>query len=197
MSMLDGLKQIDQSLFLTLNGCHSPFFDTFFWLVSNKYIWIPLYLLLIYFIIRKYKKQSWIIILSAILVIVLTDQTSVHLFKNMFMRYRPSHNLSLQGLVHIVNNYRGGLYGFVSSHAANSFGIAVFTALFMKNKWYWLCILLWAILVSYSRIYLGVHYPADITGGAILGSFWAVIFFFFTTKLLKSNNNTKCRYKTG
>ena len=101
------------------------------------------------------------------------------------MRYRPSHNLNLQGLVHSVNGYTGGLYGFVSSHAANSFGIAIFTALFLKNRWYWNLILLWAVLVSYSRIYLGVHYPSDVLSGAFLGAFWAGILFLLTRKLLK------------
>lgn len=103
------------------------------------------------------------------------------------MRYRPSHNFDLQGLVHLVNGYSGGLFGFVSSHAANSFGIAIFTALFLKNKWYWIFILLWAVLVSYSRIYLGVHYPADIIGGMVLGCFWAVIIFLTTTKIPELN----------
>ena len=176
--MLDYLEQIDQSLFLALNGWHSAFFDSLFWWMSNRYIWIPLYLFMIYLIVRKYKKQSWIIILSAIIVITLTDQISVHLFKNVFMRYRPSHNLELQGFVHLVNGYAGGLYGFVSSHAANTFGIAVFTPLLLKNRWYWIFILLWAALVSYSRIYLGVHYPADIFGGMLLGSFLAIAIYF-------------------
>jgi len=183
-NMLDAIKQIDQSVFLALNSCHSSFFDSFFWWISNKYIWIPLYLFILILIVRKYKKQSWIIILSAILVIILTDQTSVHLFKNVFMRYRPSHNIDLHGLVHIVNNYRGGLYGFVSSHAANSFGIAVFSALFLKNRWYWLFILLWAMLVSYSRIYLGVHYPLDILCGAALGTSIAFLVFIILNKLI-------------
>jgi len=185
--MLDIFKQIDQSFFLALNSCHSPFFDTLFWWISNRYIWIPLYLFMTYLIIRKYKKQSWIIILSAIILVIITDQTSVHLFKNVFMRYRPSHNLNLQELVHLVNGYRGGLYGFVSSHAANSFGIAIFTALILKNKWYWLSILLWAVLVSYSRIYLGVHYPADIASGAILGSTLAITIYLALRHLLKGS----------
>ncbi len=175
--MLETIEQIDQSLLLTLNSCHSPFFDTFFWWISNKYIWIPLYLFITILIVRKYKKQSWIIILSAILVVILTDQISVHFFKNVFMRYRPSHNLDIGGVVHIINNYRGGLYGFVSSHAANSFGIAVFSALFLKNKWYWLFILLWAMLVSYSRIYLGVHYPLDLLCGGAIGTSIAFIVY--------------------
>ena len=133
MFMLDFLKQIDQSIFLALNGCHSPFFDSFFWWMSNKYIWIPLYLFMAYLIIRKYKRQSWLIIISAIILVIVTDQTSVHFFKNVFMRYRPSHNLNLQGLVHSVNGYTGGLYGFVSSHAANTFSVAIFTLLFFGN----------------------------------------------------------------
>ena len=127
--MLNRLEQIDQSLFLTLNGWHNPLFDSFFWWISNRYIWIPLYLFMTYLIIRKYKKQSWIIIISAIILVIVTDQTSVHLFKNVFMRYRPTHNLDIRSFVHIVNNYRGGLYGFVSSHAANRFGFAVFLGL--------------------------------------------------------------------
>ncbi len=183
MFMLNRLEQIDQSLFLTLNGWHNTFFDSFFWWISNRYIWIPLYLFMAYLIIRKYKKQSWIIILSAIILIFITDQVSVHLFKNIFIRYRPSHNLDIKTMVHIINGYRGGLYGFVSSHAANSFGIAIFTALFLKNRWYWWSILLWAALVSYSRIYLGVHYPADIVGGAILGGFLAIFVYFIFLKV--------------
>jgi len=182
--MLESLEHIDRQLFLILNGWHNHFFDSFFWIVSNKFIWIPLYLFIAYLIIRKYKKQSWMVILATILVIVLTDQTSVHLFKNIFMRYRPSHNLDLQNMVHIVHNYRGGLYGFVSSHAANTFGLAVFTALVLKNKTFWYLILSWAIIVSYSRIYLGVHYPADILGGAVVGTIIASIVFFFSKKLI-------------
>ncbi len=182
--MLESLKNIDQQLFLTLNGWHNQFFDSFFWIISNKFVWIPLYLFIAFLIIRKYKKQSWIVILATILVIVFTDQISVHCFKNVFMRYRPSHNLDLADMVHIVNNYRGGLYGFISSHAANTFGLATFTALALKNRTYTYLILLWAIIVSYSRIYLGVHYPADIIGGATIGIILAFIVFLLFKKFV-------------
>ncbi|HIE16051.1 MAG TPA: phosphatase PAP2 family protein [Bacteroidales bacterium] len=151
-------------------------------LVSNKYVWIPLYLFFVFLIIRKYKTQSWIILLATILLLAFSDLTSVHLFKNVFMRYRPSHNLELQGLVHLIDGYKGGLYGFVSSHAANSFGFATFMALLFKNRWGGILLLLWAVLVSYSRIYIGVHYPADIVGGALLGILGATLFYSVVIK---------------
>jgi len=108
--------------------------------------------------------------LGAVLVIVLADQISVHAFKNVFLRYRPCHNLALQAQVHL-NGGCGGTYGFISSHSANTFALAMFLTLLFKNKikYFGLAIFFWAAFVSYSRIYNGVHYPADIAVGAIVG----------------------------
>jgi undecaprenyl-diphosphatase len=111
-------------------------------------------------------------------VFAITDLASVHLFKNVFLRLRPCHEPALSGLVHLVNNRCGGSYGFVSSHAANTFGLAIMVLLLFKklNPWIGYGMVIWAAMVSYSRIYLGVHYPGDILGGALLGSFaaWGV-----------------------
>ena len=167
--MLDRLIELDQKLFLFLNGLHSEGLDPVMVWISGKFTWWPFYLLLLAFLIWK---RGWKMIPLAILIalcVTLADQISVHLFKEVFERLRPSREPDLQGLVHIVNGYRGGQFGFVSSHAANSFSIAMLLALTIRKGWFWALMFFWAALVSYSRIYLGVHYPGDIIGGAILG----------------------------
>lgn len=167
--MFEFLIRLDNHLFLLLNGLHSPFWDPIMVFASGKLTWLPLYLVLIFFIARKYGwKAIWWLIAIA-LVIVATDQISVGLFKNIFQRLRPCHTPELKELVHLVGKC-GGKFGFVSSHAANTFGVAVFLSLLFKNRWTTLGLLIWATFVSYSRIYLGVHFPGDVLCGAILGA---------------------------
>ena len=168
--MMDWLLQLDKDLFLLLNGLHSAPFDRIMWWVSGKITWWPFYLLLLgYFSWRKGWQLAPMILFIA-LVITLTDQTSVHLFKNLVQRLRPCHEPALQGLVHLVNNKCGGLYGFISSHAANSFGVAVLTSCWIRRRWFTILMLAWALLVGYSRIYLGVHYPGDVIAGGLWGA---------------------------
>ena len=168
--MLQYLQHIDEKIFLYLNGLHSPFLDVVMAWISGNSSWLPLYLFLICWIIyRKMVKGIWVVFCT-LLLFAFTDFTSVHLFKEVFERLRPSHNPDLEDLIHLVNGYRGGSFGFISSHAANTFGMATFISLVFKEKWLVILLLTWAAVVSYSRIYLGVHYPFDIVGGAVWGS---------------------------
>ena len=168
--MFEYLINLDKELFLLINGCHNTFFDLIMTYVSSKFFWIWFYLVLLYFIIRQYKWYSILVLIFVTILITFSDQASVHLFKNTIQRLRPCHNEEIMLVVHTVNGC-GGKYGFVSSHAANTFALAFFISglLEKENKWLPLTMFLWAVLVGYSRVYLGVHYPGDILGGAIVG----------------------------
>lgn len=170
--MIEYFESVDQQLFLYLNQFNTPFFDELMRWITHRFTWIPLYIYLSYIIYKNSNlKHLGIIVLFAVIVVTLSDQISVHLFKNVFMRYRPCHNTILQSKVHLINGC-GGLYGFVSSHAANTFAIAIFLGTILHSFYHraLMYLIFWATLVSYSRIYAGVHYPADILFGALLGS---------------------------
>ena len=166
------LKELDTELFIYLNGLHSQFWDFVMFWISNKFIWVPLYLVLFWIVIKDFKYRSIVIILTLIIIIAVSDQASVHLFKNNFERLRPCHDASLADIIHTVRDKCGGHFGFISSHASNSFALAVFLSGFIRRRYRYfpLFIFIWASVVSYSRIYLGVHYPADVAGGAVFGS---------------------------
>jgi len=190
--LIDKIKSIDESLFLALNEIHSQFFDFIFFWASNKYIWIPLYLILLFLLYKNYKKETLFITFTLIALIATSDLISVHCFKNVFMRLRPCHEPSLQGLVHIVNNKCGGSFGFYSSHASNHFALAVMLNHFLKPHYKYFTVLIfpWAAIISYSRIYLGVHYPGDVISGAIMGIFlgWVCykLYLLLKQRIIKS-----------
>lgn len=175
--MIETLNHIDTEVFLFLNSLHNSFFDFLMYWISDKYIWIPMYAVFIFLIIKKYKKRSWLILLLIAATITASDQLTVF-SKNYFERPRPCHQESLDLLVHTVKNVCGGTYGFVSSHAGNSFALAFFLIPFFKDyfKWFGVFIIIWALMVSYSRIYLGVHFPGDVVGGAIIGTIIGLLF---------------------
>ena len=184
--MINFLKYIDTWLFLFINGHHTPFMDSVMGAVTSKYTWIPFYLLLLFFVWKRSKSTMWLVVLSVAILITFSDQISVHLFKEVFQRYRPCHNLLLQDKIHLLNGECGGQYGFVSSHAANTFAFTTFLIFFFRRKDFALCMYLWASFVCYSRVYVGVHYPLDVVGGMALGIFLGLIgykiYFHFNKK---------------
>ncbi len=183
--MIDYLQNLDTRLFLFLNGFHNSFFDFLMFWISDRFIWIPLYLFLVILIIKKYRKNAFVILLLIALMILVSDQLSV-LVKNIVERPRPCHNSNIAALVHLVNGKCGGPFGFVSSHAANSFAIAVFLIPFLTSyfRYFGWVIIFWAVVISYSRIYLGVHYPADILFGALPGALLGYLFSMLYFKVL-------------
>lgn len=192
-------EKIDQSIVLLINGWNTPVLDETMWIVSSKIIWIPLYVYLIYLASKKLNyKQTILFTIIAIMSVVFSDLISHHCFKEVFQRFRPSHNLLLINKLHFYKTspdefYQGGLYGFVSSHAANFFAIALFTGLALKEYYPRILtkLLIIASFVSFSRIYLGVHYLSDIVVGAIVGSLISYILYRFVYLDLKERYNIK------
>ena len=167
MDFLNLVKSWDKDLFLFLNGMHSPLWDYSMTLFTLTPSWLIFYGTILFIIGKKYGKKSLFIFVSITLLILCADQFS-GVLKHTIQRLRPSNDPSFGQLVHVFFR-KGGQFGFVSAHAANTFAIATFTTLLFKNRRYMVFIFPWAAIIAYSRIYLGVHYPGDVLGGAILG----------------------------
>jgi len=166
--MFELIDHLDKALLIWFNSLHNPFLDQIMLFASAKYGWIVLYLFLLFLIVKKYKKNSILILLFIALAIIMSDQFSVHLFKNIFQRLRPCHQQELVKHLWLPAGC-GGTYSFVSSHAANSFSLATFISLLFGNKRLTISMFTWASIIAISRIYLAAHFLSDVIAGALLG----------------------------
>lgn len=168
--MIETLESVDKQLFLFLNGLNSEWMDPIMFLVSNKLFWLPVYLFIFYLVHRKYGwKGLGYFAMGIALVILLCDQLSSTVIKPLVARYRPCNNVDIMDLVHKVNDRCGRGFSFVSGHATNYFGVSIFASRVLKDRRVLIPLMLWAALIAYSRVYLGVHYPGDIIAGGLLG----------------------------
>ncbi|MFT4736919.1 MAG: undecaprenyl-diphosphatase [Cyclobacteriaceae bacterium] len=171
--MIDFLLDIDLSLFKSLNGLGSPYLDQVMILLSAKYIWVPMYLLLIFALYKKYGYHFWMPLTYILIVFALSDHITSGIMKPFFERLRPCNDPTIVDIY--LPKGCGRKYGFASSHAANTMGLAIsYLMLFGKRNWT-VALLTWAILVSYSRVYLGVHFPGDVLAGMLVGSSLAIL----------------------
>lgn len=181
MSLLDRLIAADQAAFLVVNGTHTGPLDMAMGAVSDLRFWIPLYIAFLVLVKLRWNWRGlWLALPVIALMILCSDSGSVMLFKNTVQRLRPCHEPALAGLVHLVPASCGGQFGFVSSHAANHFAIAALMIGMLQRspRWATVALLLWASLIAFSRVYLGVHYPADVIVGGLYG--FAIGMLFFT-----------------
>ena len=194
--MLEKLLDYERELFLCLNNAHSPFGNQLMWLYSGHVAWIPVvatFLFVLFYSNRTRWKETILVLAAIVLVITICDQFSSGLCKDLFRRFRPTHHPDFMNDVITVFGYRGGRYGFISSHAANGFGFATLTSLIFRKKAYTIAIYLWATVFAYSRIYLGVHFITDIIPGICAGLFfgWVVFrLFAFTHKKVMGRNDS-------
>lgn len=192
--MLEAMLSYERELFFHINGTHFQMLDYVMWIFSSTAIWTPLIVVFLFAFIYRKRWTIWLpILLGAALVILLCDQFTSTLCKPLFERYRPTHHPLFMNQVHTVFGYRGGRYGFMSSHAANTFGFAAFTTLLFRYKPYTIIVFLWAAIASYSRIYLGVHFISDVVCGAIVGVIMGYIvykiYMHATRKLFESDKD--------
>ncbi|MGI6342153.1 MAG: phosphatase PAP2 family protein [Bacteroidales bacterium] len=193
MQIIESIKELDELLFLWLNSIRSSALDFVMWHFTKYTFWIPLFIILFYIIVKRFRKYSILIFIMLGVLILINDQFC-NLSKYLFMRLRPTHEGTISSIVNTVNGYRGGLYSFYSGHASNTFAVVTFFSLIFKNKPKYLFILLWtfAVITVFSRIYLGVHYPGDIIVGAIVGTLFGFlvykafreIYFHFTKQVV-------------
>ena len=167
--MIEYLNDIDADALLAVNGLHDLFQDSFWWLVSAKWSSLLLVLAIVWILLHQNRRHALLVLAMLVLTIVVADQVSSGLIKHLVERLRPTHDPSLQSMVHVINGYRGGLYGFVSSHAANFSAVAMLVSLVMRQRLVTITMFSWALVQCYSRMYLGVHYPGDIIGGLVVG----------------------------
>lgn len=176
--MFEYLNDIDSDALLAVNGLHDVFQDAFWWMLTAKWSSLLLVLGLAWVLMHQNRRHALLLLGMLALTVLVADQVSSGLIKHLVERLRPTHDPTLENAVHVINGYRGGLYGFVSSHAANFFAVSTLVALVMRHRVVTLGLFTWAVLQCYSRVYLGVHYPGDILGGIVVGVLAGLLVWF-------------------
>ncbi len=191
--MLDWINNLDHQIALAINAAQTPFWDSVMLFFSGKLEWVPLYICLIVLmflkntyqsenIVASYKDNSKLFYHAAALGLVATLLTFLcteqvcNILKHSVQRLRPGHDPLLDGLLNLPEG-KGGLYTFVSAHAANTFGLAMITSLIFRRKWYTAVMFLWAAIIAFSRIYLTKHFMSDVVCGALVGMLVAYLIY--------------------
>jgi undecaprenyl-diphosphatase len=185
---MDSILLFDEQIFRILNGLHAEFLDGIMVFATKTHTWFPLYALIIFFLFRTYRKDTFLVLFAVFLLILLADQFASGLMKPLFERLRPCHREDFQTWIFLPDGKAGGKFGFISSHAANTFALAAFLSLLLKNKMhasFRYLLWFWAFFVSYTRIYVGVHYPLDLIFGGGSGVMWARLIYFFLPEKYK------------
>lgn len=188
------LIDFDFQLFMMLNGSDSSFVDGIMMVITNGITWIPLYIALLLLVIKNNESMTQIVIFTscAIGCVLLSTIAADFIAKPLVERWRPSSDPLIKYAVDVVDDYRPGKYGFFSAHAANTFSLALYLSLWVKNRLFFFAIISWSLLNCYSRIYLGAHYPSDVVVGLLVGAIIAVLFYLLSRKLffkISSNSN--------
>lgn len=185
-SLLQRLGDLDGRLLLEINGLHTPALDAFFSTVSARFFWLPLYAFIVVLLLRRFGKRSLLVALFVVVMITLSDQIASSVLKPLVGRLRPCQDDRWSGLLHLVDGHCGGRFGFVSSHASNTFALVSFLGMLIgrESRVLMSFLFLWALVVSFSRIYLAVHFPGDVLCGALLGVSIGVPMGYYCKKLL-------------
>ncbi|MGN0028294.1 MAG: phosphatase PAP2 family protein [Marinilabiliaceae bacterium] len=166
---MDSIIFFDKELTLLINGLNCPALDAFFYAATSTWLWLPLFATILWMILRRQGGRGLMTVVVIALLILIADQLTSGLMKPLFHRLRPTHDPVMQYLVHTVAGYHGGLYGFASSHAANTFALATFLTLVVRRWSLSLALFAWAAINSYGRIYQGVHFLGDVIVGVLIG----------------------------
>jgi len=180
--MLETLQQRDQDLLLLINRSGNTPLDPVMLMLSEKWVWIPLYGLIVYFIILKEKKHSWLAILFVLIAVCFADFTTSAILKPLVERWRPCRDSDLILELRMISECTGK-FGFASSHAANTATLAIFTFLFFDRNPLFFLLIIWSIAVGYSRIYLGAHFPTDVLAGWFIGAIFGYLAVLLYQKL--------------